>query len=196
MSSSLATIGSASRASCSLGSAAMACGRVTGLAGLIGHQLAEPVDLAVGHLQHAADVAQHGAGLQLAEGDDLGHAVRAVALAHIGDHLVAAVLAEIDVEVGHRHALGIEEALEQQAEADRIEIGDGERPGDQRARARAAAGADRNAFGLGPFDEVGDDQEVALIVHAGDDIELEGEPLGIGGRVIAGRHAMLRRSVP
>ena len=30
--------------------------------------------------------------------------------------------------------------------------------------------------GLGPFDEVGDDQEVARIVHAGDDVELEGEP--------------------
>ena len=115
---------------------------------------------------------------------------------HIGDHLVAAVLAEIDVEVRHRHALGIEEALEQQPEADGIEIGDGERVGDERARARAAARADGNALRLGPFDEVGDDQEVALIVHAGDDIELEGEPLGVGRRVVARRHAVLRRSVP
>ena len=32
---------------------------------------------------------------------------------------------------------------------------------------------------LGPFDEVGDDQEIALIVHAGDDVELEGEALGV-----------------
>ena len=76
------------------------------------HELAQPVDLAVGHLQHAADVAQYGAGLQLAEGDDVGDAVCAVALAHIGDHLVAPVLTEIDVEVGHRHALGIQKALE------------------------------------------------------------------------------------
>ena len=86
---------------------------------------------------------------------------RAVALLHVADHLVAPVLAEVDVEVGHRHALGIEEALEQQAEADRIEIGDGERIGDERARARAAARPDRNALRLRPFDEVGDDQEVA-----------------------------------
>ena len=162
-----------------------------GIGGVHRHELAEPIDLAVGHLQHAADVAQHRARLELAEGDDVGHAMRAVAFAHIGDHLVAAVLAEVDVEIGHRHALWIEEALEQQPEADRIEIGDGERISDERARAGAATGPDGDAFGLGPFDEVGDDQEVALIVHAGDDIELEGEPLGVGRRVEARRHAVL-----
>ena len=35
------------------------------------HQLAQLVDLPVRHLQHAADVAQHAARLQRAEGDDL-----------------------------------------------------------------------------------------------------------------------------
>jgi hypothetical protein len=88
-----------------------------GIGGVVGHELAELVDLTVGHLQHAADVAQHRARLQLAVGDDLGHAVGAVLLLHVADHLVAAVLAEIDVEVGHRHALGVQEALEQQPEA-------------------------------------------------------------------------------
>ena len=143
------------------------------------HQLGQLVDLAIGHLQHAADVAQHAARLQGAEGDDLRHLIAAVALLHVADHLVAAVLAEVDVEVGHRHALGIEEALEQQAEADGIEIGDGERIGDQRARARAAAGPDRNALRLRPFDEVGNDQEVAGIFHALDDAELEFQPLAV-----------------
>ena len=133
---------------------------------ILRHQLAQLVDLAVGHLQHAADVAQHAARLQGAEGDDLRDAVAAVALLHVADHLVAPVLAEVDVEVRHRDALGIEEALEQQAEADRIEIGDGQRIGDQRAGAGAAAGADRNALRLRPLDEVGDDEEVAGIFHA------------------------------
>ena len=79
----------------------------------------------------------------------------------VADHLFAAVLAEVDVEVGHRHAVRIEEALEQQREAQRIDVGDGQRIGDQRAGARAAARADRNVLRLRPFDEVGDDQEVA-----------------------------------
>ena len=64
---------------------------------------------------------------------------------HVGDHLLPPLLAEVDVEVGHRDPLGIEEALEQQAEAQRIEAGDQQRPGDQRAGARAAARAHRNA---------------------------------------------------
>ncbi len=50
-------------------------------------------------------------------------------------------------------------------------------PGHQRARAGAAARPDRNALPLRPLDEVGDDQEVARIFHAGDDVEFEGKPL-------------------
>src|SRR6202022_89993 len=56
--------------------------------------------------------------------------------------------------------------------------------GDQRARAGAAARSDRNAFGLRLLDKIRDDQEIARIVHAGDDIDLEGEP---GAIVFLGR---------
>ena len=108
----------------------------------------------------------HAARQERAEGDDLRDAILAVAAAHVGDHLVAPVLAEVDVEVRHRDALGIEKALEQQAEADRIEIGDGQRVGDERARARAAPRPDGNALRLGPLDEIGDDQEIAGKFHS------------------------------
>ena len=110
------------------------------MGGILRHQLGELVDLAKRHLKHPADIAHHAPGQERAEGDDLRHPVRPVALAHIGDHFVAPLLAEIDVEIRHRHPLGIEEPLEQQAEAQRVEVGDGERPGDHRARARAAPG--------------------------------------------------------
>ena len=155
------------------------------------HELAELVDLAVRHLQHAADVAQHAARLQRAEGDDLRDAIAAVALLHIADDLVAAVLAEVDVEVGHRHALGIEEALEQQPETHGVEVGDGERIGDERSRSRAAARPDRDALPFRPLDEVGDDEEVAGIFHAGDHVELEGQPLAIVLDRAAGRDAVV-----
>ena len=181
------TTGSRSRSACSRGSSSIARLSVTGLAGFCGTSLAELVDLPVRHLQHAADVAQHAARLQRAEGDDLRDPVAAVLVLHVADHLVAPVLAEVDVEVRHRHALGIEEALEQQAEADRIEIGDGQRIGDQRAGAGAAARADRNALRLRPLDEVGDDQEVAGIFHPLDDAELEVEPLAVFLGGAAGR---------
>ena len=151
------------------------------------HQLAELVDLAVGHFENAADVAQHGARLQRSEGDDLADLLAPVFLLDVADHLLAPVLAEIDVEVGHRHAFGIEEALEQQREAQRIEVGDRQRIGNQRACARTTTGADGNALRLGPFDEVGNDQEVARELHPLDDRQLEFQPLTVAFGGLAGR---------
>ena len=171
------TVGSLSRSSLSRGSPSIAWARRHRIGRVHRDQLAQTIDLAIGHLQHAADIAANGARLQFAESDDLRDVVLAVALLDIVDHLVAPVLAEIDVEIGHRHALGIEEALEQQIEAEGIEVGDGERIGDERACARAAPRPDRDALRLGVFDEVGDDQEVARELHLDDDVELEFEPL-------------------
>ena len=62
-------------------------------------------------------------------------AVAAVPLLHVADHLAAPRFAEVDIEVGHRHALGVEEALEDQPEPHRVEIGDRQRPRDDRPRA-------------------------------------------------------------
>ncbi len=91
------------------------------------------------------------------------------------------VLAEVDVEVGHRHALGIEEALEQQRVAQRIEAGDAERVRDERAGAGAAARSYRHAVRLRPVDEVRDDQEVAGEAHLDDGLRLELETLDVFG---------------
>jgi len=101
------------------------------LAGLERHELGDLVAEVVAEIEHAPDIAHHRLRRHGAEGDDLRHAVGAVLGAHVLDHAVAAVLAEIDVEVRHRHALGIEETLEQQVVAQRVEIGDAERVGNQ-----------------------------------------------------------------
>ncbi len=160
--------------------------------GILRHQLAEPIHVAVRHLQDAPDIAQHAARLQRAEGDDLRDLLPAVALLHVADHVVAAVLAEVDVEVRHRHAFRIEEALEQQAEPHRIEVGDGQCVRHQRAGARSAARPDRNAFVFGVLDEVGDDQEVAGILHPRDHVELEGQPVAVLLLGCARRHPVPR----
>ena len=108
--------------------------------------------------------------------------IAAVFLLDVADDLVPALLAEVDVEVRHGHALGVEEALEQQAPAQGIETGDGERPGHHRARARAASGTDRNALALGPLDEIGDDQEITRVAHLLDDRELVFHALPVAAR--------------
>ena len=161
-----------------------------GVGGMVGHHLAQPIDLAVAHLQDASGVAQHRARLQFAEGDDLRNVVVAVFVLDVADHLAAARFAKVDVEVGHRHAFGVEEALEQQAELDGIEIGDRQRPGDQAASARAAPRTHRNVLFLGPFDEIGNDQEVAGKAHLVDDPDLVIEPVEIDAPLLFAHRAI------
>ena len=144
--------------------------------GLERDQLGNAVAKAVRQVEHATHVAHHGARLQRAEGGDLRYRFRAVFLLHVLDDLVAAVLAEVDVEVGHRHPLGIQEPLEQERVAQRIEIGDAECVRNQRSRARAAPWADRNTVSFCPVDEVGHDQEVAGVTHLNDRLRFELEP--------------------
>src|SRR6185369_2453839 len=106
----------------------------------------------------------------------------AVLAAHVLDHAVAPVLAEVDVEVGHRHPLGVEKALEQEVVPQRIEVGDAQRVSDQRPGAGAATRTHGNAvrkrwlaYRSGPVDEVGHDEEIAgeTHLHDGPDLELE-----------------------
>ena len=146
---------------------------VQGHAQLEGDHLGHPVDEAVGVAHHPAHVAHHRLGGHGAEGDDLGDRLAPVALGHVVDDPVAALHAEVDVEIGHGDALGIEEALEQQVVLDRVEVGDPQGEGDQRAGTRAAPRPHRDAVALGPGDEIGHDQEVAGEAHLADDPQLQ-----------------------
>src|SRR5262249_56010227 len=124
------------------------------------------------------------------EGDELGEGVGPVALLHIGDDLIAPVLAKIDIEIRHRNALGIEKALEQKSKANGVEIGDGERIGNERACAGATPRSDRNAARFRPLDEIGNDEEIAGIVHPFDDLKLEIQSFAILFESVAGREAV------
>ena len=156
---------------------------------VVGDQLADPVHLTVRHFEHPADVAQHRARFQLTEGDYLGDPVETVFLLHVADNVVAPVLTEIDVEIRHRHAFRVEKTFEQQIETQRIEIGDGQRPGNHRSSTRAASRPHRNVLVLRPLDKVGDDQEISRKAHLRDDIELVLYALAIWFR---GRLALFR----
>ena len=75
-------------------------------------ELRELVAKVVTQVQDAAHVPHHRLGRHRPERCDLRDTVRAVLAFHVVDHTVASVLAEIDIEVRHRDALGIEETLE------------------------------------------------------------------------------------
>src|SRR5690606_18644996 len=134
-------------------------------------------------------VAYHRLGRHGTEGDDLAHRVAPVGLGHVVDHPVAAVHAEVDVEVGHGNPFRVEEAFEQQVVGQRVEVGDLQHIGHQRTGARTPARADRHTVVLGPLYEVHDDQEVAGKAHLDDGAQLELEAVDVDLllRLIIGR---------
>ncbi len=165
-------------------------------ADLEGNELRDLVDVAVVVAEHPADVANHRFGRQRAVGDDLRDALAPVLVGDVLDDPVAPLHAEVDVEVRHRYALGIQEPLEQQVVLDRVQVGDAERERHQRARTRAAARSDRDAVLARPADEVGDDQEVSGEAHAADDAEFELEPRRVRRAVPLGAAQRLRLLEP
>ena len=173
-------------------------GLVDGDAQLVADHLADAVAQAVGRLaghvgieplaqlqrarQNAGRVAHGIFRLQGAEGDDLGHMVLAVDLLDVVDDLFAAALLEVDVDIGHLHALGREKTLEQQAVGQRVQIGDAHGIGHDSAGSRAATRTHADALGAGPLDVLLHDEEVGREALLDDDAHLVvGALLGISG---------------
>ena len=138
---------------------------------LVRDRLRDAVHVPVPVPQDAAHVPDGRPGEHRPERDDLGHVVGAVLLGDVVDHLLAAAVLEVHVDVRHRHAVGVEEALEREPVVDRVHGRDPQRVRDDRAgRAPPAGGLD--ALLAGEPHEVGHDQEVACVAHGDDDPQL------------------------
>ena len=105
-------------------------------------QLRDGLDGAERDAEDAPDVLEDRAGRQRAERDDLGDGVFPVLLAHVLDHLLALVVGEVHVDIGHAHAFGVQEPLEQQIVLQRVDVRDPERIGHD-APGGASASRDR-----------------------------------------------------
>src|SRR5439155_6384015 len=127
--------------------------------------------------EHARSVADRALALDRGKRDDLRDAVLAVLLTQVGDDLASVPLVEVDVEVGHLAALGIQKALEHEVVAERVQRRDSERvAGDGSGRA-PATGSDADALALRPVDDVADDQEETGEAHRAYDAQLVVQPL-------------------
>ncbi len=169
----------------------------------VGYQLDEFVDEQVRQIKHAPDIAQHRLRRHGAKGGNLRHRLMAVAVLHILDHTVTAILTKVDIEVRHRHPFRVEEALEQQVIFQRVEIGNRQAVCHQRAGTGTTPRPHRHAIVFGPVDEVRHDQEIAREAHLNDGTELELQPFqvfrqsGSAGCLVGiqGRHALLQAFV-
>ncbi len=154
-------------------------GVVQGDLGVEGDLLSDGVHLSVREAQRPAHVPDGRPGLQGTEGDDLAYPVRAIFLRHVVDHVLAAADAEVGVDIGHGHPLGVQEPLEHQVILHGVHVGDFQAVAHDASRRRAAARPHGDAVFLGVADEVGDDEEVVHKPHLADDPHLVAQPLPV-----------------
>ena len=143
---------------------------------LIGHHRHDLIDAEDRHAERAADVANRRPSGQRAERADLSDVRLAVFVLHVLNDFAAAILAEVDVDIGRFAAVFIQEPLEQQAVVQRAHVADLQRVANERADARTAGRAgnlllDRVAH------EVPHDEEVIAEAELLDDVQLALEPL-------------------
>ena len=98
--------------------------------------------------------------------------VRAESLSDMGDDCLAAIRVDVDVDIRHRHTLGIEETLKQKTVLSRLQLGNTEAIGDAAADGAAATGSDTDAVLLCEGNDIEHDEEIVDEAHLFDDSHL------------------------
>ena len=141
------------------------------------YHLRDGVHEGIGQVHDPAHVPDDALGRQRTESDNLHHLVGAVLPVHIVNDLLPAVVAEVDVDIGHGHPLRVQEPLEEQVVPDGLDVGDLQAVGHDAPRGGASARPYGDAVAPGVIDEIPHDQEVVHIPHAADDAKLVVKPL-------------------
>ena len=102
------------------------------------------------------------------------HLLLAILLRHPVEHTTTAIIIEVDIDIGQRDTVGIQETLEQQVILDGVNLRDAEAVCHSRARSRATTRAYRYIKFLAcRADEVLYDKEVTRETHGLHDVQLE-----------------------
>jgi hypothetical protein len=161
---------------------------------LRGNEFRNTVHLPVGQVHGAADVLERSLRRHGSEGDDLRDVGAAVFSGDVFDHFAAAPHAEIDVDIGHRYALRIQEALEQQIVLHRIDVGNLQRVADQASRGGTPSRTHGNSLRTRVADKIPDDQKISGVFHLLDHADFVRQPGFVFGERLA-EQAGLRASL-
>ena len=129
------------------------------------NELCNHVCLRERKVKRPADVPDRASGRHGAEGHDLRDMVVSVFLPHIVDNFASSRVSEVHIDIGHRHALRVQKALEEEAVFHGVDLCNVKRIRYHRACRAAAPGADRNARAFREIHEVPHDQEVVRKAH-------------------------------
>ena len=139
---------------------------------LLRDQFGQFVNLLVVHVEHTADVSNHGLCAHGSECDDLAHCIHTIGTLHVLNGAITVVLTEVHVKVRHRNAFWIQEAFEQQSIMQRIQVRNAQRIGHKRTCTGPAAWPHCYTVSFRPIDKVLHDEEVAGKLHRRDCLEL------------------------
>ena len=103
--------------------------------------------------------------------------VGAVFSIYIINHFSPALIAEINVDIRHRHPLRVEKALEIEGILDGVQIGDAQAVGDHRTRRRTPARSHRYILALGVADKIRHNEKIVHKTHADNHIQLHPQPV-------------------
>ena len=156
---------------------------VDGDAQFFADHLAQAVAHAVRVAQHARGIADGVFRLQLAERDNAGNVVFAVDVFDVLNDLLATLVLEVDVDIGHLNTLGRQESLEQQAVGKRIEVGDAHGIRHDGACRRTTARSYADSLASRPFNVFLHNEEVGGKSLLNDDAHLV-----VGTLLHLGRH--------
>ena len=157
------------------------------------HHRGNLVDARQRNPQRTAHVLDRRPRRQGAEGADLSDVLLAVLLLDVANDLAAAILAEVDVDVGCFLAAFVQEPLEQQVISDRAHVAQVQGVRDQRPHA-AAAGRGRHAHLAHLTHEVPHDQEVVGKAQLADHAQLAVQAVEHHlGQLSAGTHLVIAR---
>jgi len=134
----------------------------------IGNHLGDGVHLSIGDVHRPAHVPDYLLGQHLAEGNDLCHIVASVFLRYIADDIVPTFLAEIDVDIRHAFAIGIQEPFEEKAVTDGIDPSDPDGIGHQTAGGGSSARSHGNAVASRVIYKIRHDEKIPGEAHGFD----------------------------
>ncbi len=146
---------------------------------LVRYHLRRLIDLGIRDVQSSSHIPYNSPGCHGSECNDLCHLVLTVFVYDIIDDFRPALIAEIDVDIGHRHSFRIEEPFKKQIVSDGIYAGYTKCVCHKTACGRASARSDTYAVFPCIPDKIPDDEEVIHISHLPDDLQFIFKPLTV-----------------
>ena len=145
----------------------------------VGDEFAKAVADIKRQLLHTGHVLQRRLGGHGAVGDDVGHLLLAIFLRDPVEHAAAAIVIEINVDIGQGDTVGIQETLEQEVVLDGVHLGDTQAIGHGTTGGRTTARTNGNVqFLASGTDVVLHDEEVAWETHRLHNVQLKLDALG------------------